>query len=344
MVQKLRHGLSGEQFAHPLDRAGIQRLTDLMAKSKVTKNLTENMHAEAEEQFYLLNLADNTKLSELQGSSVYRLVQEIAEILDTPIPSVFLDTTSEVNAYALGGTNHSIVLTSALVDTFPEPALRAVIAHELGHIICSHTFYRLLAESFEWFSKLVSLIPILCPLFSLGVQWALFDWYRKSELSGDRAALLGTQDLEAVQNCILRLSGGSSRLGNELRIPEFIEQAKEFQEKMKAKREQNIKERIKFLFSDFMLQHAISTHPWPAVRLQEISSWASSKQYALLLAGDYESALAAAPVPTDEDRFTLPAPPGEDIKEYVKDLGKVAGDALKGLFKRSEPTDDPDKK
>jgi hypothetical protein len=173
----------------------------------------------------------------------------------------------------------------------------------------------------------------LGPLFSLGLRWALFDWYRKSELSADRAALLGTQDIEAVQDCILRLAGGSSMLGNELTIPGFVEQAKEFQEKMKAKREQNIKERIKFLFSGFMLQHAISTHPWPAVRLQEIGNWANSKQYAFLLAGDYESALAAAPVPIDEENFTLLTPPGEDIKEYVKDLAKVAGTRSKVYLK-----------
>jgi Zn-dependent protease with chaperone function len=142
MVKKFPFGLSSEHFAHPLDRAGIQRLMDRIAKLEISKNLFEKLQAEAEEEFYLLYLADNTKLSELQGSSVYRLVQEIAEIFHIPVPNVFLDTTPEVNAYALGGANPSIVLTSALVDIFPEPALRAVIAHELGHIICSHTFYR----------------------------------------------------------------------------------------------------------------------------------------------------------------------------------------------------------
>ncbi len=332
MVQKLV-GLTGDHFAHPLDRSGMQSLMNRLVKSDMTKNQFENLEARAEEEFYLLNLADNTRLSDSQGGSLYRLVREISEILSTPVPNVFLDTSPEINAYALGGTNPSIVLTSALIDTFPEPALRAVIAHELGHIICKHTFYRLLAENFDQLSKLISLIPFLGTFISMGLRWPLCDWYRKSELSADRAALLGTQDSGAIKDCILRLAGGSSRLAPELTISDFAAQSKEFQERMKAKREQGTQDKIGFLFSSFMLQHAMSTHPWPAVRLEEISRWAESKQYAFLLAGDYEKALQLAQSAEDE-MILSPPPPGEDIKEYVKDLAKTGGSMLTGFLNR----------
>lgn len=344
MAKTLRPGLTGEYFAHPLDRSGMQWLMNRLATSETARNQFESLQVDAEDQFYLLNLADNTRLSEFQGGSVFRLVQEIAEILNMPIPHVFLNTTSEINACALGGKNPSIVLTSALVDSFPEPALRAVIGHELGHIICRHTFYRLLAENFDSISNLVSLIPIIGSVLSAGMRWPLFDWYRKSELSADRAALLGTQDLDAVEECILRLAGGSSRLASELKIPEFAKQAKEFQERMKAKREQGLQNRLEFLFSSFMLQHAMSTHPWPAVRLQEIIKWAESGQYALLVAGDYEGSLAVAPLSTTEVQIADVPPAGEDITEYVKDLGKAGRELLKGFFNRVSQPEDPDKK
>lgn len=341
MTYKLREGLSIEHFAHPLDRFGMQKLINQLNKSTIAKNQIEKLQVDAEEEFYIFNLADNTKLSESQGGSVYRLVQEVSETLGVAVPHVFLDTSPEINAYALGGTNPAIVLTSAIVDSFPKPILRAVIAHEIGHIICRHTFYRLLADNFSWFSKLVELIPFLGPLFSVGIQLPLFDWYRKSELSADRVALLGTQDITAVQDCILRLAGGSSILAPELKITEFATQAKEFQDRMKAKREENIKDRIGFLFSGFMLQHALSTHPWPAVRLQEISIWSESKQYIHLVAGDYESARDSAPLPTDDDQIIGYTSPGEDVKEYLKDLGKFTGDTLKGFFKKhmTQPND-----
>lgn len=341
MTHKLREGLSVEHVAHPMDRFGMQKLINQLSKSTVTKNQIENLQTDAEEEFYIFNLADNTKLSESQGGSVYRLVQEVSEILGVSVPHVFLDTTPEINAYALGGTNPAIVLTSAIVDSFPEPILRVVIAHEIGHIICKHTFYRLLADNFNWFSKLVELIPFVGSLCSVGIQLPLFNWYRKSELSADRVALLGTQDINAVQDCILRLAGGSSRLAHELKISEFAIQAKEFQDRMKAKREQNIKDRVGFLFSGFMLQHAMSTHPWPAVRLQEIRIWSESEQYMHLVAGDYKSALAAVPLPTDDDQNIGYTSPGEDAKEYIKDLGKLTGDTLKGFFKKhlNQPND-----
>lgn len=344
MATKLKPGLTGQHFAHPLDLAGMRRLMDRLAKSELIKNRIEKLQSDAEEEFYLLNLADNTKLTEVQGGSVYRIVQQVADIFCIQVPNVFLDTKPEINAYALGGANSSIVLTSALVDNFSELALRAAIAHEIGHIICKHTFYRIMAENFGLFSGLVNLIPFLSSIFTFGFRWYLFDWYRKSELSADRAALLGTQNLEAVQNCILNLAGGSTKLSNELSIPGYLEQAMEFQEIMKSKREKNLKERIGFLFSGFMLQHVLSTHPWPAVRLKEISSWASSKHYDLLVSGDYESALISSAPSQIDDEITTPAPIGEDIKEYVKDIGKATGDMLKGFFKRPENKEEkPDK-
>jgi Zn-dependent protease with chaperone function len=329
MVQKLHPGLSGEHFAHPLDRSGMQNLMGYLAKS-VAKNLIEQFQDDTEEEFYLFNLADNTRLSESQGGSVYRHVPELADIFGIPTPHLFLDTNPELKTYALGGSNPTVVLSSGLVDTFPESLLRVAVAHELGHIICRHTFYRMLAENFDHLSNIVAFIPYLGPIFTVGIQLPLFDWYRRSELSADRAALLGTQDLEAVKDYILRLAGGASRLGDELSVLGFAAQADELQERLKAKREANIQDRIGFLFSGFMLQHAMNTHPWPAVRLQEISRWAESEQYALLLAGDYDAAVAAAPATADTG---FAAPVGEDMMDYVKEIARTAGNAVKSGMK-----------
>lgn len=338
MPQKLRQGLTAEHFAHPLDRAGEQRLIDRLTSLGIIKNQIDKLQSELEEEFYLVNLADNTKLSESQGGSVYRLVREVSETLGIPTPNVFVDCAAEFKAYALGGKNSSVVFTSGLIDAFPEPELRAVIAHELGHIICGHTFYRLLAEHYHELTEFVNLIPFLGGFLSIGWQLSLFDWYRKSELTADRSALLGTQDIKAVQNSILCWAGGSSRLASELKVPEFLSQAKEFQEKVKTKREQGIQERTMFLFSSLVLEHAMSTHTWPAVRLQEVSNWAGSRQYGLLVVGDYTGALTAAPPPGELGQIAALAPVGEDfkedVKEYVKDIGRATGSAVKGFFKR----------
>ena len=334
MAQKLRQGLLAEHFSHPLDKRGMQSLLEHLPKSKTLKSQLEKLQTEVVEEFYIWNLADNTKLSYTQGGSVYKLVQEVSVVLGIQTPHVFLDTSAEINAYVLGGENPTIVLTSALLDAFSEDVLSAVIGHELGHIICQHTFYRLLAENYSLLFNIIGLIPQVGPFLALGLQIPLFDWYRKSELSADRAALLATQNLEIVQKCILLLAGGASRISSELNLSEFLKQAEEFQIKLKAQREGDIYKQVGFLSSGFMLQHAMSTHPWPAVRLQEINKWRLSKQYELLIAGEYERAVEEATILFDESTISLTAPTGEDFIEYAKDIGNKIGKSVKGFMER----------
>lgn len=89
MVQKLRQGLLAEHFSHPLDKRGMQRLLERLSKSKILKAQLEKLQTEVEEEFYLWNLADNTKLNYTQGGSVYKLVQEVSAVLGIQTPHVF---------------------------------------------------------------------------------------------------------------------------------------------------------------------------------------------------------------------------------------------------------------
>lgn len=292
----------------------------------------EAIQTDAEYEFYLLNLADNVRLTERQGGTLYGLVHESSKVLGIPAPHVFLDHSPVANASALGGPCPALVFTSALIDEFSEPEIRAIIGHELGHILCRHTFFRILAEHTDVLGKVAGMIPMLGPLVSIGIQWSLSDWYRKSELSADRAALLATQDLDAVKRCIMRLAGGSARLETELQLAEFETQAQEFEERMRAKRQEAASKRIGFLFSGFMRAHALSPHPWPAIRLREVERFAESPLYSLCLAGDYAGAEKANGDGDVNDPYQSPIP-GEDLKEYMADVGKAAGDLVKGLFK-----------
>ena len=214
MAKKLRSGLGYKHFAHPYDIAGIHSLLEYVNQNELAKNNLIKIQHDAEDEFYLLNVADNLKLSETQGTSLYCKVESIAEILSIETPNVFLDNNPVLNAYVLGGANPSIALNSALIEQMSDDMLNAVIGHELGHIISEHTFFRLLAQYYHFFSNLLSALPFIGWFLSLGTRWYLFDWYRKSEFTADRAALLATQDLEAVKNTIMFLSGGSTRIMN----------------------------------------------------------------------------------------------------------------------------------
>jgi hypothetical protein len=250
-----------------------------------------------------------------------------------------LDTTPAIQPRTVGGAKACLILPSAVVSDLSESQLRAVIAHELGHILCGHSFYRLLAENFEHVSKLAASVPFLGPALSLGLQMILFDWYRKSELSADRAALLGTQDLGAVQKTLLWFAGSQSQIGHELSPEGFRRQADEFRAAVERRREGGFFDRMGCLLSGLMLQQALSPHPWPAVRLHEISEWAESDEYQRLLAGEYD-------LPLTQDvcgdrpsgRSDSGASEQTSVTGYVTQLGRSAGSALTGLFARTSAT------
>jgi len=112
MAVKLRRGLEGTHFVHPLDRGGMRALVDRISASPARTQL-DRLAREAEEEFYLLNLADNTRLSEAQGGSVHRLVASVAGVLGMPVPHVFLDSSPALRPRALGREKACLVLPSA---------------------------------------------------------------------------------------------------------------------------------------------------------------------------------------------------------------------------------------
>jgi Zn-dependent protease with chaperone function len=331
MPQKLAPGLTGKHFMHPLDRSSMQAVLERITGSLVRSQI-EKLMKEAEEEYFLLNLADNTRLDHSQGGSLYRLVEEAAGIFSMTMPHVFLDNTPSIQPRTVGGAKACLILPSTLVADLAEAQLRVVIAHELGHILCGHSFYRLLAENFEHAAKLAAAVPFLGPILSLSLQLLLFDWYRKSELSADRAALLGTQDLDAVQQTLLWFAGSNSKIGPELSTEGFCRQADEFRAAIDRRREGGLFDRMGYLLSGMMTQQALSPHPWPAVRLHEITGWAASEEYQRLLAGQYEepvedAAASASDAPTSSQQTS--------VTTYVTQLGRSAGSALTGLFSRT---------
>ena len=159
MPEKLKPGLTAEHVIHPLDRQGLQAVVD-KAAGLLGRSMFDRLMREADEDFYLLNLADNTKLGPAQGASVYALVADVADTLGLPTPHVFLDTSPEFKARTMGGAHASLVLPSGLLDALDDGPLRAVIGHELGYILCGHSFYKLLAENFNRLTATVRNDPV----------------------------------------------------------------------------------------------------------------------------------------------------------------------------------------
>jgi Zn-dependent protease with chaperone function len=206
------------------------------------------------------------------------------------VPELFVSQKPVVNAGAVGMSKPFIVLNSSLVELLGQDEVEAVIGHEVGHILSGHVLYRTLLVI------LLSLTVFRYPLAGLAVRpvlFALLEWYRKSELSSDRAGLLAIQDPDASMRGLMHMAGGMR--GETLNLEEFVAQAEEY------------REGGELLDSVYKVLNVLGlTHPFAVVRVAELKDWIDGGTYERILTGEYQER------GTEDDR-----PYREDLAEAL---------------------------
>ena len=219
-------------------------------------------------------LSSGVRVSERQFPQINDMVRDGAYILDLPeIPDVFVTQSPIVNAMTLGSDKPFIVINTGLVDLLDAEELRTVVGHELGHVLSGHAVYRTMLYHLINLAARIAWMPIGY-LGVRGIVLALEEWYRKSELSCDRAGVLASQDPEAARRVLMKLAGGA-RL-SELNPDAFLEQAHDY-DAVPDVRDGLLK----------ILQLQGNTHPFAVVRFAELDRWIHSGEYERILAGDY---------------------------------------------------------
>jgi Zn-dependent protease with chaperone function len=270
--------LSHHAFQHHLDSQAIASLQKVPGLHKVVKFISENS---IERVILIEKMSSTVRVNAQQYPSLYKQYVKMAQVLDVKkLPNLYIETTNTINAYAMGIENYSIVLCSGLIDILTEDELNAIIGHELGHVKCEHQLYKTMTYIITNFGNAIisSAIPYIGSLLSVGLQLALLEWNRKAEFSCDRAALLATQDVEAIAGALGKLAGFSQKIPDAMNIDEIEVQAGDYHELGETSM---INKLIK-LYS--LLQQ---THPYPVVRVKEIRHWAKSRDYADILSGRY---------------------------------------------------------
>jgi Zn-dependent protease with chaperone function len=257
-------------------------------------------------------LASGVRVSERQFPQINDMVRDGAYVLDLPqIPEVFVTQNPIVNAMALGSDKPFIVINTGLIDLLDAEELRTVVGHELGHVLSGHAVYRTMLFHLINLAARIAWVP-LGYIGLRGIIWALEEWYRKSELSCDRAGLLAAQDPDAARRVLMKLAGGA-RL-SELNSDAFMEQAHDY-DAVPDVRDGLLK----------ILQLQGNSHPFAVTRFAELTRWIESGAYERILAGDY-------PRRDTDSTATI----GEEIRNAAKSYQESwqrTEDPLVGMFR-----------
>ncbi|WP_414752783.1 M48 family metallopeptidase [Anabaena sp. CCY 9910] len=304
-------GISSEAFRHPLDRQAEQALRNLPGFDLIARKFVEFVY----ERPQLVYLMGNTiQVGPRQYSTIYQMFRECVRDLDIyPEPTLFVSQNPQANSYALGQENPYIVINTGILDLLNEAEIRAVLAHELGHIKCGHT---ILIQMAMWAMSAASALGELT--FGIGnfvsqaLIYAFFEWRRKAELTADRAALLVVDDLNTVLSSMMKISGGSSKYANECSLQEFIKQSENYQ----ALDEDGLNQVYKFLMYNGA-QGMMLSHPFAVERVQYLQQWAVSSEYQQIRQGNYQRSPASGSV---DVKASTTAAEAERLRRQIEEL------------------------
>lgn len=170
-------------------------------------------------------LKEGIRLSERLSPRIYRLFREVCAALELEAQAeVFCLPSQELNAFAFldvrkSGTYSLIGVTAAALEQLEDAELKAILGHEIGHILFGN-------------NRLAALIstdagnPSLTVLPALGESLFL-RWRKKAEISADRVAVLSSRDFQATATALMRVTFGLSEKNLNLDIEALIGQVDE---------------------------------------------------------------------------------------------------------------------
>jgi Zn-dependent protease with chaperone function len=254
-------GLAAGEFQHPHDAAATEALASVPGLDLVVSKV---MEYGLERLSYLQNIADNIRVTPRMLPRLHRYLGWGCRILDLDEPELYVTLNPTPNAYTFGHKNPFVVLTSGLVELLGDEELMVVIGHELGHIKAGHVLYTMLATNIASIIAAIGQATLgIGTLLGQGLVVALHDWYRKAELTADRAGLLCVQDIEPCLNVLMKLAGGGGRLWAEMDKQEFLRQIDAYDEADRSTLSRAYK----------MWLTAFRTHPFPIMRAKELRAW-----------------------------------------------------------------------
>ena len=307
--------ISARAWEHPADRAALNTLRSLPGFDDVLRKIYGFF---GERGIRLLFQANAVRVGPTQFPRVHSTFTEACATMDwEPRPDLFISQTPLVNAGAYGMDRPFIVLNSGALNLLDDEELRAILGHELGHVISGHALYRTILVILLEFG--FRNLPFLAGIALLPIQIALLEWYRKSELSSDRAGLLASQDPVASMRMFMKLAGGGSIA--EMNLDAFMVQAKEYEQGGDA---------VDTVYK--VLNTLGATHPFHTLRAAELQRWVEGGDYDRILRGEYPRRGATDDQrPLAEDLSAAGKYYADQARDVVDKVGEVAKKAAEAF-------------
>ncbi|KOG17819.1 MULTISPECIES: M48 family metallopeptidase [Streptomyces] len=301
-------GISSRAYEHPADRSALVALRKLSGFDTVFKALSGLL---PERSLRLLFLSDSVRVSDAQFSHLNDMLRDACYVLDLEkVPPMYVAQDPKPNAMCIGLDEPIIVLTTGLVELLDEEEMRAVVGHEVGHALSGHSVYRTILLFLTGLAVKVAWIP-LGNVAIMAIVTALREWFRKSELSADRAGLLVGQDVQASMRGLMKIAGGNHL--HEMNVDAFLAQADEY-EKSGDLRDSVLK----------ILNVLPRSHPFTTVRAAELKKWSESRDFQRIMDGHYPK--------RSEDKDTSVTDSFRESAGHYADTVRTSKDPLMKLF------------
>lgn len=261
-------------IAHPLDRQAIASLKRVRGFEFFVSKFVD---AGVERLEYQLTAASSVRVGPTQLPSLYGHLRAACDALGVAEPEFFVCAGGSSSIAA--GPNHPyIVLTSGVLGLMDEPELKAVIAHEVGHIKAGHLLYKSMASAVDFFGGVANDFSLgISKFVTTPLQVGLLTWDRWSEFTADRAALVVVREPRVCLRMLMKLAAGTGGVAELLDVDAYIEQVRAYAQDV----EQTLSDRV-YHFGATMQRGSL---PFTVQRARALLDWFESGDFAQALTG-----------------------------------------------------------
>lgn len=208
-----------EKYIHPRQNQAYEKYREGIAFQKDI----ENVYGEIEFKLKKPDLLGKTvKVTELQFSNVYKMVQNISRFAGIEMPNVYVYEDFYYGAESYGIGECWIEISAKTITDFSSEELAFILAREIYKISDGVTKQKTMME------ERFKMISAVAPEELKDVSKLMFNhWYRIASYSADNFAYIYISDFKVATQAILKTVLNSIVLAEQVNVSSFIEQASE---------------------------------------------------------------------------------------------------------------------